>query len=426
MGGLVLLAAVFGVLLFLGRGVPEPRITSLGGGGRVAALLGFVLALGGLVFKVVSGESTDPSDAPVVTASRPVESVAEAMSISGVGGQLVGLGSLPRPVVVQLSYEGSGYFGVSVVTSIGTPGEVLASAEVDSSYAGVQILDSPSSQITGLQVQGSGKWTIDFLRVEDVDSVGDRFTGAGNTVMMYEGVGGAATVVYVGDGPFFVRGQDGRLFASHLTEDPFESVVAWPAGPMLFEVFGDEGTWSIEIGEANGLTVPAQPPPPGTAIDPDTAAMVDNCFARWVEAQRLGRVSTFDAKQRDAVFRPFGDACEPATAAVSRFSRVSPARSPVVLLAATLQAVLDLRSGLPEEFWSCSERCQVPASLLGGFMVLSPDSVDGLPSLLAGYLGDGASAPSWASIEGLVVVPLPGEGEEPVMLPRFLGLRTTV
>jgi hypothetical protein len=148
-------------------------------------------------------------------------------------------------VVATITGGAAGYFfGVSGVDG---SKEVLVGTK--GVYRGVTLLDEDGGKTTALHVFSRGPWTITLSDPRSAPLFTGSFSGSGDTVGVYQGNGGTATVTggIAGDLFRITAYGAGRLVGTLFSStDGASHPVHWPGGVALIKVRA-VGPWAISI-----------------------------------------------------------------------------------------------------------------------------------------------------------------------------------
>lgn len=99
-------------------------------------------------------------------------------------------------------------------------------------------------EVRFLKVGASGEWTVDLLAVQDLEVVkGLSFSGSGDTVVQYNGTGGAFHIVSEGNGGFVVTFDDGGIAIPPILEfGTYDGKQPVPSGAIVIKIDSD-GKW---------------------------------------------------------------------------------------------------------------------------------------------------------------------------------------
>lgn len=365
-----------------------------------------IVGCGGNSEPATAVTDTPSSTEPVVTSTVEVTTTVAAASpleeqfaMGGTGKQVVELPEGNRRVIVHATGDGQGPFTIDALNANGDLVESLAFSPPGTSYDGLQLITTPIEDVVALAVNAKGDWTVELLDIDQVSVVGDDFAGIGDSVVRYNGAGGEATVTSSGlGGRFSVQAEDGR-YVVPTTREPYEGTETMQPGPVLVEV-SSRGSWTVSV--ASSANPPGSTVPAGTTIDPATAALVDDCFELWIEAQRLGAQGRFTEEARRAALQPMFESCQAALDAVEPLALRSPLRSPLRVLHDVVFQVSFLGTTVLAMMQPCDPECVLTPADQASFLQLTPD-VNDVPDALYGYLGGNSSAPTIAVIPGLAV-----------------------
>jgi hypothetical protein len=182
----------------------------------------------------------------------PSQGIIPELTYRGTGTTVVRVPKGSAPMVANISYTGSGYFGVWTLDSTGEQANLLANTS--GAWNGVIPLDfdpgwTPTA--TALQIQASGPWSIQLAALPAVAPFGkgQRVSEARSTVYHYVGGAGIAHITHDGSGYFGVISYDGRTtdYDDLLANDIGPTTLDVPIrGDVWLEVESD-APWSIQV-----------------------------------------------------------------------------------------------------------------------------------------------------------------------------------
>lgn len=121
--------------------------------------------------------------------------------------------------------------------------------ESDVPYSGSTLLDGDGGTTTKLYVHAYGPWSITLSDPRTAPVFDHAYNGTGDTVLVYEGKGGTATVSGGAQGTnlqirAYSSGRPGGYLLS--APAPYNGQIPWPAGTAVITVRAS-GTWSIAV-----------------------------------------------------------------------------------------------------------------------------------------------------------------------------------
>jgi hypothetical protein len=183
-------------------------------------------------------------------AGRTLGPVPKPVTYRGTGSRTIRIRK-PEAGVAILDVEGrapgNGLFAVYAIASNGARIPVVTA--FTASYKGSRLLDETSfTTTTALEVEASGPWTVTVRSARAAREMGRTASGSGDTVFLYTGKAGIATIRGgAANSPFVVKTHEKgfpRLVLTHL--GAFDGSKPWPAGPVLVDVQA-KGRWTVTV-----------------------------------------------------------------------------------------------------------------------------------------------------------------------------------
>lgn len=233
------------------------------------AFFGLLAVVAAAGFFVTAGDERSGSAVlrgPVVRV-EPTRGIASPLPRPTGGGRT--LGPVPKPVTyrgtgsktvrirkpeagtVILDVTGrparNGFFAVYAISENGARIPVVSGFE--RAYQGSWLLDAITvATTTALEIDASGPWTMTLRSTRSAPEMGRVASGSGNTVFLYTGKAGVATLRGgTANKVFRVQTHERgfpRLVLTHL--GTYSGTKPWPAGPVLVEVH-TTGRWTITV-----------------------------------------------------------------------------------------------------------------------------------------------------------------------------------
>jgi len=233
--GLLALVAVVGFFVTAGT---EHSSSPVGDGAVVRPL-----PSGGIVI------SQAPRTPRATGGGRTLGPVPKPVTYRGTGSKTIRIRK-PEAGAVILDITGrpagNGFFAVYAIGDNGARIPVVSGFEP--AYKGSWLLDAVFTTTTALEIDASGPWSVTLRSTRSATEMGRVASGSGDTVFLYTGPAGVATLRGGTANKVFrvqtlERGFP-RLVLTHL--GTYSGTKPWPAGPVLVEVH-TTGRWSITV-----------------------------------------------------------------------------------------------------------------------------------------------------------------------------------
>jgi hypothetical protein len=195
-----------------------------------------------------SSSSSATASLPAATTSvAPPVPIAPPTVFSGVGSATVPITKPAGTTTVVATITGNQYshhLGVR-----GLDGSQDNLVQTDAPYSGSTVLDGDGGSTTRLFVHAYGPWSITLSDPRSAPVFGHAYSGSGDTVLVYQGKGGTATVTGGAAGADLqIRAYSGGRGASYILNAPapYNGQLHWAGGTVLIAV-RTTGPWTISI-----------------------------------------------------------------------------------------------------------------------------------------------------------------------------------
>lgn len=199
-----------------------------------------------------STASSSSSSAPsAVTVASPIPPstapIAPPTVFTGVGSATVPITKPAGTTAVIATITGNPYSHHLGVRALDGAREYLV--ESDAPYSGSTLLDGDGGTTTKLFVHAYGPWSITLSDPRTAPVFDHAYSGTGDTVLVYEGNGGTATVSGGTQGSTMqIRAYSGGRPAGYILSAPapYNGQLHWSSGTAVISVRAT-GAWSISI-----------------------------------------------------------------------------------------------------------------------------------------------------------------------------------